>query len=357
MTSTAYFFCPDDDRPFGGIRVIYRFVDILNSQGFKAAVAHRSAGFRCTWFTNRTRIVGAQDIQLEKGDVLVYPERFRELIPQLAPGVANIILNQNAYETFTHLPFNEGSSPAITSEDTIGIVCVSEDNHRYLELSFPQVKIERVRISIDGNLFQAKSLGKGRSIAYMPRKRLKELNEVLQILERRGSLTGWGLIPIQGMSESETAAALSGAAVFLALNEREGLGLPSLEAMASGCVVVGFHGGVGLEYMRPGTAIAIDDGDVIEMVHQVESVLSRWGGDDELAAIAENAANLVRREYSPEVEIADVVKVFGGALENLKDVHPGSHTVNARLLPKRGALVSLGEQLLAKVQTRRPGLS
>ena len=357
MTSTAYFLCPDDDRPFGGIRVIYRFVDILNSHGFHAAVAHRSPRFRCTWFANDTRVVGAKDIRLETGDLLVLPERLRQLIPKVAPGVANVVFNQNAYETFTHLPVGTGVPTEVTSDDTIGIVCVSEENRRYLELSFPQARVMRVRIGIDTELFRASPSGKRRAIAYMPRKRSKELNEVLQILQRRGSLKGWEFVPIQGMSEADTAAALSSSAVFLALNEREGLGLPPLEAMASGCVVVGFHGGVGTEYMRPGSAVPIGDGDVIEMVLKVESILSRWGSDDALVTMTDNAVHLVRSEYSRESEAADVVRIFGGALDEVKGVEPRSRRLDATVLPRRGVVTKVGERLLSSVTSRHTGLS
>ena len=51
-----YFGCPDKDYPVGGIRAIYRHVDILNRNGLEAFVLHRLALFRCTWFENETRV-------------------------------------------------------------------------------------------------------------------------------------------------------------------------------------------------------------------------------------------------------------------------------------------------------------
>src|ERR1035441_8850742 len=91
----------------------------------------------------------------------------------------------------------------------------------------------------------------------MPRKRLKELNQILHLLEHRSSLEGWELLPIIGVSEIEVAQRLGSATIFMALNAREGIGLPGLEALASGCVVVGFHGGSGEEYMTPDVAVSI----------------------------------------------------------------------------------------------------
>src|SRR5437870_2893463 len=51
-----YYRCPDSPKPFGGIRVIYRHVDILNKHGIEAFVLHDRAPFRCTWFENETAI-------------------------------------------------------------------------------------------------------------------------------------------------------------------------------------------------------------------------------------------------------------------------------------------------------------
>jgi hypothetical protein len=104
----CYFVCPDYDVPSGGIRVIYRFVGILNSAGIGAAVVHRSRRFRSTWFENETIVLGAKDVRFQKGALLIIPEWYRQLIPLLAGGVPHIIFNQNAYEMFSEVPYERG---------------------------------------------------------------------------------------------------------------------------------------------------------------------------------------------------------------------------------------------------------
>lgn len=349
MTSTAYFVCPDYDLPSGGIRVIYRFVDILKSAGITAAVVHSSTEFRCTWFENETKVVCAKNVRLEGGDLLILPEWYRGLIPKIAPGVPHLVLNQNAYETFTGVPFQKGSPVDVVGSDTIGIVVISEDNRKYLELCFPNIKMESIKLSVDTDLFRASPQGKSRAIAYMPRKRLKELNQILHILDLRGALKGWELTPIHGVSEVEAARLLGRSAIFLSLNEREGIALPSLEAMASGCVVVGFHSGSGFEYMRPGAALPINDGEIVSLVLEIESVLQRWGHDETLEDVARTAANLVRREYTRENEYADVVAVFGGTLDRVADNEPRSPLLNAKLLKPEGKLGKILSERLSAV--------
>ncbi|HEV3188779.1 MAG TPA: glycosyltransferase [Acidimicrobiales bacterium] len=347
--------CPDYDVAAGGIRVIYRFVDILNSEGIEAAVVHRSEKFRPTWFESQTAIIGARDVRFQQGDILIVPEWYRQLTPWLAPGVPNLILNQNAYETFTDVPFERGKTASFNSSDTIGIVVISEDSLRYLGLCFPEERVDAIRLSIDAELFHVAPEGKTKTIAYMPRKRLKELNQILHLLERRGSLDGWELLPIIDVSEVEVARRLGRAAVFLALNEREGIALPPLEAMASGCVVVGFHGGSGEEYMKPDVAVPIADGEVASFVVAVESVLERWvGGDTAQVEMTKRALAMVKDRYSPERERADVVKVFGEALERVSDVVPGTAFLDWKLLPSTSVeLKKTVTSLLEGKRTRR----
>ena len=346
--------CPDYDVASGGIRVIYRFVDILNSEGIDSVVVHKSERFRPTWFENKTVIVGARNVRFQKGDILVIPEWYRQLTPWLAPGVPNLIFNQNAYETFTDVPFERGKSTGVVSSDTVGIVGISEDNLRYLGLCFPGMRVDAIRLSIDADLFHVAPEGKTKTIAYMPRKRLKELNQILHVLERRGSLQGWELLPIIDVSEVEVARRLGVAAIFLALNEREGIALPSLEAMASGCVVVGFHGGSGEEYMKPDVAIPIADGEIASFVLAVELALQNWVNEDQAQKdMTTRAVELVKNRYTPALERADVIKVFGEALERVSDIEPGSDLLNWKILPSTSVeLKKTASSLLEGKRTR-----
>jgi len=54
---SIYVFCPDLARPMGGVRMLYRHVDILNANGFDADIVHSSAGFRVDWFEHSTRVL------------------------------------------------------------------------------------------------------------------------------------------------------------------------------------------------------------------------------------------------------------------------------------------------------------
>lgn len=92
-------------------------------------------------------------------------------------------------------------------------------------------------------------------VAWMPRKNRALAEQAravaLALLERDniGDLVEW--FEIRDMTRAEVAAALASSHIYLATAFPEGFGLPPLEAMACGCVPVGFTGFGGWEYMRP----------------------------------------------------------------------------------------------------------
>src|SRR5689334_1640065 len=67
---------PDWDFPSGGVRKLYRHVDILRAHGLNAFVEHQSTGFICNWFEHNTPIADpAESWPPRPQDVLVCPEQ------------------------------------------------------------------------------------------------------------------------------------------------------------------------------------------------------------------------------------------------------------------------------------------
>lgn len=91
-------------------------------------------------------------------------------------------------------------------------------------------------------------------IAWMPRKN-RALGEQIRLVAETALAENpaaprreW--VTIHNLPRAEVAARLATCHLFLSLGFPEGFGLPPLEAMASGCVPVGFTGFGGWEYMR-----------------------------------------------------------------------------------------------------------
>lgn len=302
---TVYYLCPNYGSPSGGIRVIYRHVDLLNAAGRPAAVLHHTDGFRCDWFENTTRVVGAPSVRLGAADTLVVPEVYGPFLDRLPRGPRRVAFNQNGYMTFQHVeagtrPGYEGFAAAMT---------VSEDSAELLRFAFPGLRVEVVPNSIDPERFHAAPEPPGRRLALMPRKRPADAELIFRLLD--GRIGGWEVTPIEGMSEVDTAATLRAAPVFLALGFREGFGLPAAEAMASGCFVVGFPGFGGREIFDPSFSVAVEDGDVLGAARAVATACARYEAEPEaVRADGARAATSVGERFSRERQASLLLEFF-----------------------------------------------
>jgi glycosyltransferase involved in cell wall biosynthesis len=304
-TPTIYYLCPDRTVPSGGIRAIYRHVDILNGNGRSAAVLHHSDGFACHWFEHSTRIVGAPSIRLSPDDTLVVPEIYGPFLNRLPLQPKLIAFNQNAYLTFEHLPPGTGPSYDIFES----ALTVSDDSADLLRFAFPDLKVSIVGNSIDPEMFYPAAELSAKRLAMMPRKRSEDAEQILRLLADR--LDGWEILIIENASERETAAMLRSAPIFLALGKREGFGLPAAEAMACGCYVVGFTGFGGRDVFDPAFSKPVEDGDVLAAAREVAASLRRYERDP--AAVREDgahAAERIRERYSMERQARDLVAFY-----------------------------------------------
>lgn len=331
----VYYRCPDIDVPKGGVRVIYRHVDILVRNGIEAYVLHGAEPFRCTWFDNATPvrhvsprptlplraarrvrrfsatrrgISAAPALKLGANDFVAIPEvmALQEVRLWSSP---KVIFNQNAYFTFRRWPDDVLGTPYL-DESVRAVVVVSEDNGRYVAAGFPDLPLMRTHNSIDPAHFRF-TPEKKRQLTYMPRKHPGDAAQVLRLLRLRGALNGWDVVPISGMTEAQTAAVLRESAVFLSFGHPEGCPTPPLEAMRCGCVVIGYHGMGGREYFLPELTFPIEFGDIRLYVETVERVLTELRERPEpLQAMTKRASGFVGHEYSPEREEQDVLDIW-----------------------------------------------
>jgi glycosyltransferase involved in cell wall biosynthesis len=249
--------------------------------------------------------------------VIVVPEIYGRSICDLPRGVRQVIFNQNAYLMLdTLLRDPAAASPYIDNPDLSTVLVVSEDNARFVEYAFPGMRVRRVRPGLDPALHHPPADRKRRRIAYMPRKRPGEAAQVLELLRRRGVLDGWEVIAIDGRTEAEVADLLRTTQIFLSFSQLEGFGLPALEALACGCLVIGYHGFGGREFFRPPFAIAVENGDIVAFARAVEDIIRLIDDDPtNIAAAGAAGARFVHDRYSRDGERQDLLDVFVPLLE------------------------------------------
>lgn len=334
-----FYFAPYYDGPAGGVRIIYNHVDILRQLGYEAYVIHSKRGFRCTWFENSTPILFIGDIKFQKEDYLVMPEIHFYLIGQKNSlrdkvrkfighkldnfyarelwNVASkkVIFNQNAYHTLVDFsnsnPFKSDFLNKIT-----GYLSISTQNKEYLEFAFPRLFIQRLQWSLEPEIYGIELSKKRPVISYLPRKNPDHSKQVLQILNARKSLNGFEIKEIQGLNQSGVAQLLKESVIFLSFGYPEGLPLPPAEAMACGCIVVGYNGGGGKEYFLPEFSYEVPFGDIVGFCKKVEEVIGIYKNDRlQLEGKMQSASNYILDTYSRKIEKEVLNKAWGNILK------------------------------------------
>ena len=343
------YLCPDYVPPAGGIRVIYRHVDVLRQNGYEAFVVHERHGFRCRWFDNDTPVLGwssrrsgrdtslldragrhlrrglrrvprdrlflhlheQPSFDLRRDDIVVIPEMFGPRLGEIAPGIPKVIFNQNVYFSFKGYPADPRAAVfPYRQPDVLATLVVSEDSRRFVEYAFPRTRTYRVRWSLDPARFRPGD-EKRRRIAYMPRRGAGDAAHVLATLAARGTLDGYEIEAIEGLDEEAVAASLRQALIFLSLGCHEGLPLPPAEAMACGAIVVGYDGFGGREYMLPEFAFPVPAGDLVEFAKTVEHVLAlQEEHPEELQDRSVRAAAFIAQHYSPQQEEQELLAAW-----------------------------------------------
>lgn len=300
---------PDWQHAAGGVRKLYRHVDVLNAHGIEAFIVHKQSGFRCTWFQNQTPVLYAP--KPSPFDILLAPERIAWQLMLTTPGVPKVVFNQNVYQSFDDIPADAlRLGPPYRHPDFLATIAVSQDNIDYLEYAFPGHPLFRLHYGIDPKLFYFEPRKK-KQIAFMPRKKKEDARQVLQILGSRGALDGYEVVPISQKSETETARILRESQIFLSFSTYEGSPIPPLEALACGCVVVGYHGRGGREYVNDDYAFPVEAEDIRGFACTVENVIGQLRSDSQpILAKAKHASDFILSTYTPQQEERDILNAW-----------------------------------------------
>ncbi|WP_029459733.1 glycosyltransferase family 4 protein [Solidesulfovibrio alcoholivorans] len=183
-------------------------------------------------------------------DVYLVPEGWpNALAPGFAAGARCVVYCQNWAYLFNGLPEGVGWDRL-----PVSFVAVSDPVARHIELALgtlPPV----LRPGIDPARFHppaSKPAPDPVRVGFMPRKNKALATMIRNVVAARAPRTGLALewVAIDGLPPDGVAEALRPCHVFLATGFPEGCPLPPLEAMACGCVVAGFAGFGGFDYMR-----------------------------------------------------------------------------------------------------------
>lgn len=259
-------FIPPLPRITGGMAVLLQIAAHLQASGQSVELALREAspslleavqaalppGLACLDCRNWN------DLQLQPGDCWLIPEGWPQaLLVGLQAKAHCVVYVQNWAYFLSNLPEN-----TFWEQLPVRFIAVSEPVRHFIHYTTGR-DAPLLRPAVDPALFYppqrepAAPAGNTLRISYMPRKNSALARQIRETCTARlHSLHGgqppytleW--VEIHHKSPQQVAEMLRSSHIFLATGFPEGFSLPPLEAMASGCIVVGFAGLGGWDYMR-----------------------------------------------------------------------------------------------------------
>ena len=310
MTRILYL-CPDFPQPSGGIKTLYRHVHRLCALGYDAYIVHQKHDFRAAWHQYPAPILWLSERpQLTQDDILVIPEVMHALMQQTQRFAGQRIVIAQSWS-----PAYWGLQPGQSWRDfgITRVMTASPVIQAYVRWSMG-LEATLFNEYVDPELYHREPEHKQLEVAYLTRK--DRSGAWLQgVLQRRGApfdAVAWQ--PLQNLAETIYAQHLHRAKVYLVSHIQEGMNVSVLEAMACGCLVVGYSG-IGGFYMQGNgqdrNCVLVENGNLPALGRALETVLARLAHDpDAYAAEIENGVATARQYQDQAAEEQSLRALF-----------------------------------------------
>jgi hypothetical protein len=304
---SIYYFCPDYPEPSGGIRRLYSHVEILNSVGIDAHIVHFQKGFHLRWFnTNIKPLYLSEGLGFRGEDYIVIPEGMIQISRQIQKS-KKILLVLNPQYLF------ETVSPAdmFYLMQNHKIVTNSYALSEFIQWYISNNDVFTFETGIDENIFYP-NLKKNNSynsiqIAFSKRKDVDSQRATLlakEYLKTKGielSCVEVGDLPLE-----EYAAILRDTNIWLTTSFSHGFPRTTLEAMACGCLCVGYVNSCALDVVRPDqNFITATGGDILTLTRKIVQCAMEYQ-TPQMREIVKNSLESVKK-YSEEMEKNNII--------------------------------------------------
>lgn len=289
---TCYFFLPDFERPSGGVKVTYDHVRCMNQNGFNAKIIHQKSGFIPEWLEEyyEKNEDGTYDdlpmVYLDDGKLAInmedfffipegYPQLMENLQKQGAP-CKKIVFCQNWYYVLNALP-------AGVFWDQYGIrdcMSVSESQTQYLKMIMPFLRTKNVYGHIPSDVFfpPEKLSGKKLEVAFIPSRDggTKSYNVIKTFFALFPYFKFIKFREVKGLSKEEYAQTLRECAFYVHFDEYSSWGTAPIEAYLSKCLVAGWDGVGGREYMNTKNTWLVPNGDIMRLALAIGNMVETY---------------------------------------------------------------------------------
>lgn len=313
-----FYLCPDFSKPSGGIKRLYRHVEILRENSYDAYIMHINEGFKLHWFESPAPIVYTRDLaQLHSEDVLVLPEGLSTVMKQVKPlQFRKVVIALNFAHIFTYMPAGENWRD-------YGINWVMANNNAIKDFIQWSMGIENVHIigsSIDHNIFYYNPKVKRQQVAYIKRKdTLSPIAEKV-LKSKNVSFHKLDFTAIEHLKIEDYARVLRESGIYLTTSTAEGFPCSIIEAMACGCVCIGFDGVGGREFIvesgQQQNFVLAESMNIIDLSRKLAELVKMIKcKDSTIEAIRQNAISTAAK-FAPDIEKKSVLEFWRSFLES-----------------------------------------
>ena len=276
---TIQYLCPDYPNPSGGVKRIYTHVEILRRNGLDAQVVHLQPGFKPDWFDSHITPANlAEGLRMGPDDRLVVPDSMVSLLPQL-PDCPKVVLVLNPFyllqvEEPTAILGLLGHLPLVTNSRSIA---------DFLSWIYSRNDIALIRTGVDREIFFPGEKGERVRIAFTRRKDTASDAIILllrQHMAERDMSIDLTVLDIEDLSLNDYAAMLRSSHIWLTTSLHHGFPRSTLEAMACGCLCMGYTGACGADLIIPSSEggmqqnfIPVPDGDVFGLTRTLSEAV------------------------------------------------------------------------------------
>lgn len=331
MPRHIYFVAPEKSSPTGGINVMFQFAEILRDHGQSVSIHFASSDFVYPYFDS---------------DVETTYSPYKQPLPPIyrAPG-SHLTRLRNEWRKSRRRGANRRSAPGrddlvflpdFAAAKQLGrfpvspIVVLAQDVSGSIRGSLlPRVLASEGWSQVKGYLTTSRAAGaavaafspgpqwnvplalgadefgfveeKRRQICFLHRKRAEEVSTLHAFLRRSSEIINYDFIPIRNLPTSEVRRIMAESLFFLSFSRDEGFGLPPAEAMAMGCITIGYTGVGGNEYFTPDIAFPVPEDDTVAFYRKVIEVVQAYDANPApLDAMRRKASERILGTYTKE---------------------------------------------------------
>jgi tetratricopeptide (TPR) repeat protein len=331
--SRIFYFCPDLEVKSGGVRRLYRHVDILVRNGFPAAILHVKKDFM---ITDQPGVpVGYLENPgvLKKNDIVVIPEGFPAVMLKLKDQpIRRFVIALSWSYIFSTLP--DGMDWRNFNIERVLVVCPFIGEMVSWSMGLP---IHLIDFGINPELFHYQRVLKKRKIAYLLNKS-QDVDAFKRLLGARNPdyVDKFEWTALGDLAQEQYAAQIRESSIFLNLSTAEGLLNSCFEAMSAGCIVVGFSSVGGQKMLikegETQNCILSQNGDYVSLGFKIEPLLRDLLEDRRYnwEKLIQNGINL-SASHTPVSEEKSVISFWRNLLSGKGySYEENSHRVAAR---------------------------